>query len=198
MQLTSTGTPAPDVDALCLVTCRASRKWSIRFPALTPWPCEEVIPRGLGVERVSPRPASHSGTVQSRACPGNTFQTHPGDHTSPKRKRGLGLPSLALRARMPGVSPGVEPGRNSTMRRLDLSPPPLGYGPERSALPVLFNGSSRMESKPRSSMVVCSKHREQTFPDFLPTGLCLSPAVLPAAAWRPRAGGLRPASGRPG
>ena len=108
-------------------------------------PREEVIPRGLGVERVSSRPSSHS-----------------------------------------------------TMRRLDLSPPPLGYGPERSALPVLFNGSSRMESKPRSSIVVCSKHREPKFPDFLPTGLCLSPAVLPAAAWRPRAGRLRPASDRPG
>jgi len=52
------------------------------------------------------------GIVQLRGCLGNTLRTRPGDHTSPKRKRGFRIHSLALRASMPGVLPAIEPGHN--------------------------------------------------------------------------------------
>ena len=51
------------------------------------------------------------GLVQSRAGLGNTSRAPRGDHTNPKRKRGAGLPSLALWVSVPGVSPGIEPCR---------------------------------------------------------------------------------------
>src|SRR5208283_3387034 len=42
-------------------------------------------------------PSGRIGMVRSGTCSGNTLGTRAGDHTSPKRKRGSGLPSLTLR-----------------------------------------------------------------------------------------------------
>ncbi len=48
----------------------------------------------------------------STACPVH-MRTHPGGHTSPKCKRGFRIQLRALRARMPGVLPAMEPEAGS-------------------------------------------------------------------------------------
>ena len=58
MRLTSTGTPAPDVDALCLVTRWASRKCSIRFTSLAP--LRRRAARGSSAHRTRPWPQCRS------------------------------------------------------------------------------------------------------------------------------------------
>ncbi len=61
MPLTSTGTPAPDVDAPCLVTRWASRKCSICFTS--PAPLRRRAARGSSAHRARPWPQcrSHQG-----------------------------------------------------------------------------------------------------------------------------------------
>ena len=61
MRLTSTGTPAPDVDALCLVTRWASRKCSSCFTSLAP--LRRRAARGSSAHRTRPWPQcrSHQG-----------------------------------------------------------------------------------------------------------------------------------------
>ena len=59
-----------------------------------------------------------SGLVQSFGFMGYALGVRPDNHTNPKRKRGFRLLAIALRARMTGLSPAIEPRLVSGLVRL--------------------------------------------------------------------------------